>query len=67
MTEKTETAVPVLCCTRLQKSYVQGSQTVDVLNGVELSVNRGERIAIVGQSGSGKSTLLNLIGRLDSH
>ena len=65
MTENTGAAAPVLSCEQLHKSYVQGSQTVDVLNGVDLSVSRGERIAIIGQSGSGKSTLLNLVGGLD--
>ena len=57
--------VPVLACADLVKTYSQGPQVVEVLQGINLEVARGERIAIVGSSGSGKTTLLNMLGGLD--
>jgi lipoprotein-releasing system ATP-binding protein len=55
----------VVTCEQLEKTYSQGPQLVQVLQGVNLQVGRGERIAIIGSSGSGKTTLLNLLGGLD--
>ena len=47
------------------KTYRQGKQNLEVLSGVNLKINNGEIIALVGQSGSGKSTLLQIAGLLD--
>jgi len=55
----------VLVADSISKRYVQGDLSVDVLNALSLTINKGDRIAIVGSSGSGKSTLLHLLGGLD--
>ncbi|MBV2131329.1 lipoprotein-releasing ABC transporter ATP-binding protein LolD [Pseudomonas sp. MAP12] len=56
----------VLECRNLGKRYEEGPQSVEVLAGVELNLQPGERVAIIGSSGSGKTTLLNLLGGLDT-
>ena len=49
----------------LHKSYPIGDSKLQVLKGIDLSVESGELVSIMGSSGSGKSTLLNIIGMLD--
>ena len=55
----------ILTATNISKVYDEGSIRTQVLTGLDLTVQAGERIAIVGTSGSGKSTLLHLLGGLD--
>lgn len=55
----------ILTAKNITKSYQDGKNITNVLNGLDIEVNPGEKIAIVGTSGSGKSTLLHILGGLD--
>ncbi|CAI0693314.1 MacB family efflux pump subunit [Serratia ficaria] len=56
---------PLLQLRGVSRRFQAGEQTSEVLSGINLSIDRGEMVAIVGASGSGKSTLMNLLGCLD--
>ncbi|MGB2336555.1 MAG: lipoprotein-releasing ABC transporter ATP-binding protein LolD [Alcanivorax sp.] len=58
-------STPVLHAQTLVKAYEEGNNELEVLKGVDLTVHKGDILAIIGASGSGKSTLLNLLGGLD--
>ena len=55
----------ILKCEGVRKVYGTGENQVTALNGIDLSVSKGEFVAIVGASGSGKSTLLHILGSVD--
>lgn len=57
---------PVLVAKNVVKSYSEGPENIEVLRGVEFSIEAAQHVAIVGASGSGKSTLLNVLGGLDT-
>jgi len=58
-------AAPIIVARGVRKSYVMGKRPLEVLRGIELTVARGEFLAVRGASGAGKSTLLHLLGGLD--
>jgi lipoprotein-releasing system ATP-binding protein len=60
------TSQTILQCQHLAKYYEDGDLKTHVLSDINLTVNKGDRLAIVGSSGSGKSTLLHLLGGLDN-
>ena len=57
---------PTVVVSNLRKSYGQGESKVEVLKGINLNIEKGEKLALIGKSGSGKSTLLSLLAGLDS-
>ncbi len=59
-------AVPVLMLKGVRRHYVQGKTIIDVLRGVDLTIAKGETVALVGPSGAGKSTLLHVTGLLEA-
>ncbi len=56
---------PLISAVALEKAYRKGDSKIPVLHGVNVSIQQGELLSIIGQSGSGKSTLLHLMGLLD--
>ncbi|MDH3904596.1 MAG: ATP-binding cassette domain-containing protein, partial [Gammaproteobacteria bacterium] len=58
--------VPVIRLENLNRRYTMGGEEINALGSADLTVERGDYLAIMGPSGSGKSTLMNIIGCLDT-
>ena len=65
-TRETELRAPIIEVNHLEKTYKTPRGILNLFSGLDLTVNRGEMVAIVGQSGAGKSTLLHILGALDT-
>jgi len=57
--------MPLIVLKDIRKSYTMGDGKIEILHGINLSIDKGEFVALMGPSGSGKSTMMNILGCLD--